>query len=110
MTHKALSKVFPAHFDTQGGINRGCKHIERLLKYEWTWKYLYHVYRGTVKPSHKLIRKLKSLKPPTPPRQRQRHRMIIEAKSLKQFKAWQILTMDEKRHALDREVTLRRIK
>lgn len=101
MSKNSLSNVFQPFITKKGGINKGCKYIAKKLKNEWAWKYLYHVYRGTVKPSDKLIRKLKALRPPSPPRKR--HRMIIEAASKEQWEGWQVLTMDQKRNALDTE-------
>ena len=99
MSKNSLSYVFQPFIDKQGGINKGCKFTAKLLKDKWTWKYLYHVYRGTVQPSQKLTRKLKALQPPKPPRPR--HRKIIEATSKEQWERWNTMSSDELRQKLD---------
>ena len=100
-----LSYIFEYYIAKKGGINKGCKYIAKLLNYEWVWKHIYNVYRGA-KPSERLIKKVQSLMKPT----RKRHRKIVEATCKKQLGEWNTLTADELRHALDREVILRRIK
>ena len=100
-------QIIELFIDDQGGVNKGCKLVEKKLKHKWQWKYIYLVYAGRVVPGEELIRKLKSLRPPVPPRQR--NRKIIEATSKKQLDSWNELSPDELRHALDREVILRRI-
>ncbi len=96
--------VFDHFIDKKGGINKGCKHIAKLLNNQWVYKHIYNVYRGA-KPSDKLRKKLIALiKPPI-----KRNRKIIEATSKNQLDSWNELSPDELRHALDREVILRRI-
>lgn len=107
MTTKTLEDVFSYFIKkNKGGINKACKEIASLMGDKNVWKYVYHIYRGASNPSDKLKAKILNLKTPKirsrPPRER--YRMIIEATNKKQFKAWQILTMDEKRNALDKEV------
>ena len=101
MSDNALSGLFLPFIEQQGGINKACKYIAKRLKGKWTWKYLYHVYRGKVQPGQELIRKLKALQPPNP--SRPRHRKIIEATSEEQLKQWNTLNADELRQALDKE-------
>ena len=106
MTAKTLEDTFSYFIKkNKGGINKACKEIVSLLGGEYVWKYIYHIYRGTSNPSDKLKAEILKLRTPKirlrPPRKR--NRMIIEATNKKQFKAWQILTMDEKRNALDKE-------
>ena len=100
-----LSYVFEYYIAKKGGINQGCKYIAKRLNYEWVWKHIYNVYRGA-KPSERLVKRLQSLMKP----HRKRDRMIIEADTTKQLREWQTLTTEQKKHALDREVILRRIR
>ena len=103
----SIADTFQLFMDNSGGINKTCKLIAKRLKSRWTWKYIYHVYRGTVQPGRELIKALIALKPPKPTRKR--NRMIIEADTTKQLQEWQTLTTEQKKHALDREVYLRKI-
>lgn len=95
MDVQAIIRLF---IKKEGGVNRGAKKIEKLLKNEWQWKHIANVSRGA-KPSDRLIRKLKKLRPPPP--NRKRYRTIIEATSKDQWEGWQNRTMEEKRNALD---------
>ena len=98
MNRESIAKTFIPFITKEGGINKGCKYVAIRLKGRWSWKYLYHVYRGTVKPSASLERKLKSLAPPKP--KPKRYRMITEALSREQYESWP-KTMEERRNALD---------
>lgn len=94
-----LPYVFEYFIAKKGGINKACKYIAKRLNNRWGYKHIYNVYRGAT-PSGELKQKLIELVKPS----RKRHRIIIEAKSLKQFKAWQALNMDQRREALDDKV------
>ena len=102
MTQNATTEIFQKFIKSSGGVNKACRIIVDRLDNKWTWKYLYHVYRGTVKPSKKLLRQLKRLKPPKP--KRKRYRKIIEANSKEQLGKWNMLNADELRNALDEKV------
>ena len=103
-----MNNVFQPLIEKTGGVNKACKYIANRLNNKWTWKYIYHVYKGTVTPSKKLRAGLNALKIPNPTPKR--YRKIIEATGKKQLDEWNKLTADELRHALDREVILRRIR
>ncbi len=103
----SIADTFQSFMDNGSGINETCKLIAKRLKSRWTWKYIYHVYRGTVQPGRDLIKALNALKIPKP--SPKRNRKIVEATSKKQLDEWNTLTADELRHALDREVILRRM-
>ena len=94
----SIADTFQSFMDNGGGINKTCKLIAKRLKSRWTWKYIYHVYRGTVQPGRELIKALIALKPPKPAPKR--YRMITEALNKKQYDSWP-KTMEERRDALD---------
>ena len=98
-TNETIRAILDPYIKKAGGINKAFKYIERLLGYQWTWKYLYHVYRGTAKPSKKLVRKLKSLKER---KFRKRKRVHTEALTDKQKENWLQLTGEQRREALDK--------
>ena len=102
MTNNVSSKVFQPFINKEGGINKGCQLVAKKLKHKWTWKYLYHVYRGTVKPSRKLERALMKLRPPKP--LRKRYRLRTEAIDKVEFQNWKTLTMTQRRNALNKAV------
>ena len=95
----SIADTFQSFMGNGSGINETCKLIAKKLKGRWTWKYLYHVYRGTVQPGKELIRRLKSLRPPMP--SRKRYRKIIEAASKEQWDRWNTMSSDELRQKLD---------
>lgn len=99
-------KTIGLFIDKQGGINKGCKHVAKRLKNEWTWKYIYHVYSGRAIPGKKITAKLNALRPPNPPRKR--HRKIIEATSKEQLEKWNALSANELRDALDNQTERKR--
>ena len=92
-----------------------CRKVARKLnKYntrgEWTYSYIRNIYNGEQPPSRYIapaIEKLYKSLTENPPRKR--HRKIIEANSQEQLDEWNELTADELRHALDREVILRKV-
>ena len=94
--------IFEPLIARKGGVNKACKYIANKLNNKWTWKYLYHVYRGTANPSRKLRSGLNALKIKSPTRKR--YRLKIEAESPEQFRSWQTLTMEQRRNALDEKV------
>lgn len=96
-----MTTTFLYFIKKTGGVNKACKHIAKIIGGRWTWKYIYHVFRGTAKPSDRLRSKLLALKLYEPRPSRQRHRKIIEAKTLKQLDQWNTLTADQLREALD---------
>ncbi len=99
MPYESMSNVFQPFITKEGGINKGCKYIAKKLKGKWTWKYLYHVYRGTVTPGARLKRKLMKLKPPTP--RRKRYRLTIETDNETEYKRWKKYTMRQRQEAFD---------
>ena len=99
MRNKTQAKIQQI-FKDKGGVNKGCKYIEKRLNYEWTWKYIYHVYRGTVRPSPVLICKLNALEYPP----KQRYRRKVEAFSKERLGRWMSLSVYECGKALDQAV------
>jgi hypothetical protein len=92
-----IQSVFEPIIEKRGGINRACKYIAKELKHRWTWKYIYHIYRGTHVPSKALISKLNAFQYPPRPR----YRLKIEAQTKEQFEAWKKVPMIDRIRMMD---------
>ena len=99
MDEFSIQQTLKPIIEKADGINEAFRNIAKKLDYQWTWKYLYHVYRGTVKPSKKLVRKLKIFRKQKP---RKRKRVHTEALTDEQRTNWLKLTGEQRREALDR--------
>ena len=97
MDVQATIRVF---IEKSGGVNKGCKKIAKRLNYEWQWEHIANVSRGA-KPSDRLIRKLKALRPPKPPRKR--YRLTIETDNETEYKQFESLTMERRLRAFRNE-------
>ncbi len=93
-----MNNVFQPLIEKKGGVNKACKYIANRLNNKWTWKYIYHVYRGTAKPSKKLRAGLNALRLQPP---RIRHRTKVEADTQEQLDYWNSFTMEQRKEALD---------
>ncbi len=90
----AFISTISQHIEKEGGVNKGCKKVARLLNNRWTWKHIYKVYRGLSTPGKELTRKLNALRLPKP--LRKRYRLTVEMNNETDYKQFKKLTMEQR--------------